>query len=688
VLALVEQQRQAGRLDVAEKLCRQILQVTPDQAEMLQALGVIVYQSGRSAEGIELVRKAIAANGAVAAFHANLCELCRRAGRFDEAVAAGRQAVALAPGLAQAHNNLGIACFERQEYDAAESSYRRALALAPDLPEVHSNLGNVLQAQGKLAEAVEAHRRAIALKPDYADGLANLGTVLRLMRRYAEAEAHYRQALALKPQHPAVLGGLALCLVPQQRLGEAQTLLARSAELDPGNVQTLVLLASVLSKRKQHDKARLACERALALKPDHAEAVNVLGCIAFDQGRVEDALACHRRALELAPGLAHAHNNLGNALKAIGRLGEARDAYLAALASDPRLASAHLGLGDLGKREPDDPAVTAMERLAETIESLDAQEQAHLHFALSKAYADLERHERSFHHLRQANAIKRRSIDYDEKAMLRLFDRIRRVFTSALLRGREGAGDPSDVPVLIVGMPRSGTTLIEQILASHPKVIGAGELNDLPEVIAAHCDLAAVPAPYPECVSDLPAGTLRHIGAAYADRLRRRAPGAARVIDKMPGNFFHLGLLRLALPNARIILARRDPVDTCLSCFARTFGDEQPFSYDLAELGRYYAAYEELTAHWRVVLPPGAMLEVQYEEVVEDLEAQARRIVAFCGLEWDDACLRFHTTERPVRTASATQVRQPIYRSSMGRSRPYREWLQPLLDELGADQRT
>jgi hypothetical protein len=237
--------------------------------------------------------------------------------------------------------------------------------------------------------------------------------------------------------------------------------------------------------------------------------------------------------------------------------------------------------------------------------------------------------------------------------------------------------------VLIVGMPRSGTTLIEQILASHPQVFAAGELNDLREVIAAHCDLAAVPAPYPECVRELSAEVLRRIGTAYTDRLHRRAPEAARVTDKMPGNFFHLGLVHLAVPNARIILAGRDPVDTCLSCFARTFGDEQQFSYDLAELGRYYGAYESLMAHWRAVLPPGAMLEVQYEEVVEDLEGQARRIVAHCGLEWDDACLRFHETERPVRTASASQVRQPIYRSAVGRWRPYRQWLRPLLDELG-----
>jgi tetratricopeptide (TPR) repeat protein len=684
VLALVEQQRQGGRLDVAESLCRQVLTVEPHQAETLHSLGIIVYQSGRAAEGIELVRKAVAANGTVAIFHSNLCEMLRLAKRLEEAIAAGEQAIALAPDLAQAHNNLGIAYFERQEYETAEACYRRATAIAPDLARVHSNLGNALQAEGDLAAAVEAHRRAIALEPDYADGHNNLGTALRNMRRHAEAEAHYRQALALRPQHPAILNNLALSLISQQHLEEPLALLSRSAKLDPGNAQTFVLLASLLSKRKQHDQAKAACERALTLRPDHAEAFNVLGCIAFEQGRAEEAVLHHRKALELEPRLAHAHNNLGNVLKEMGRLDDARAAYRAALASDPQMASAHLSLADLRKLEVDDPALADMERLAETMDALDVQEQMQLHFALGKAYADLERHERSLHHLHQGNSIKRRQIDYDEKAMLKLFDRIRGVFTSDLLRGKQGAGDPSTIPVLIVGMPRSGTTLIEQILASHPRVFGAGELYDLREVIAAHCDLAAVPAPYPECVPDMSEEVLQRIGADYAARLRRRGPEAERVTDKMPGNFFHLGLVHLALPNARIIHVRRDPVDTCLSCYGRLFGDEQQFSYELGELGRYYRCYEALMAHWRAVLPPGAMIEVRYEDVVADLEQQARHIVAHCGLEWHDDCLTFYATKRLVRTSSASQVRQPIYRSAVGRWRPYRQWLGPLLDELGA----
>jgi tetratricopeptide (TPR) repeat protein len=683
VLALAEEYRQSGRLAAAESLCRQVLQVTPTQAETLQILGIIVYQSGRPAEGIELVRKAIAAKDNVAAFHSNLCELLRRAKRLDEAVAAGRQAIALDPNLAQAHNNLGIAYFERGEYAAAEECYRRALALAPDLAEVHSNLGNALQAEGKFPEAIEAHRQAIALRPEYADAHNNLATALRLVRRYGEAEAHGRRALTLNPQHAGLHNNLALCLIPQQRAEEALSLLSRSAQLDPANAQTFVLLASLLSKRREYDKAKAACERALALDPNHPETLNVLGLIAFDEGRGEEAILYYRKALELAPGLGRGHNNLANALKELGRLDEARAAYEAALRCDPHMASAYFGLADVHRFAPGDPALAAMERIAERTESLDPQDQMQLHFALGKAYADLEQYERSFRHLSIGNSTKRRHVDYDESALLGLFDRACAVFTPELVRGKHGAGDPSPVPVLIVGMPRSGTTLIEQILASHPRVFAADELHDLGDVIAAHCDLAAVPAAYPECIRDMPGEALARLGAAYVARLRRRAPAAERITDKLSINFLHLGLVHLALPSARIIHARRDPIDTCLSCFARLFGGEQDFAYDLGELGRFYRRYQSLMAHWRAVLPPGTMLEVDYEQVIEDLEGQARRILGYCGLEWDDRCLRFYETRRQVHTSSAAQVRQPIYRSSVGRWRRYRPWLGPLLDELG-----
>ena len=271
---------------------------------------------------------------------------------------------------------------------------------------------------------------------------------------------------------------------------------------------------------------------------------------------------------------------------------------------------------------------------------------------------------------------------YNEAAMLQRFERIRNVFTPELLHEKRGLGEPTTVPVFIVGMPRSGTTLIEQILVSHPRVFGAGERQEFSEGVA------KIRAPngqgYPEAVPTLPSEQLRRLGQTYLNSVQSMAPRAERITDKMPENFRFLGLIHLALPNAHIIHASRDPRDVALSCFSIDFAEDHlPFTYDLSELGRYIRAYQVLMEHWRKVLPARVILNVQYEELVEDLEKGARRIVAHCGLEWDDACLDFHRTERVVQTASATQVRRPIYRTSVGRWREYGDLLKPLLEVLG-----
>jgi hypothetical protein len=334
---------------------------------------------------------------------------------------------------------------------------------------------------------------------------------------------------------------------------------------------------------------------------------------------------------------------------------------------------------------PGDPDLLAMEKLASDPKLVSINDRIYLHFALGKAYGDLKDHERSFQHLLEGNALKRQQVSYNDSAERILSERIREVFTPELMRDKRDLGDPSRMPVFIVGMPRSGTTLIEQILASHPKVFGGGELLDFVEAARLRSQ-DAVAREFAEVVSRMDGQQLREIGARYFTTVQRLAPDAERITDKTPGNFRRAGLINLALPNARIIHARRDPLDTCFSCFSKLFaGNYVAYSYELTELGHAYRYYEALMAHWRQVLPPEVLLEVQYEDVVADLEAQARRIVAHCGLEWDDRCLTFHQTKRPVQTLSAIQVRQPIYRSSIGRWRAYERQLGPLIEALRAD---
>ena len=306
-----------------------------------------------------------------------------------------------------------------------------------------------------------------------------------------------------------------------------------------------------------------------------------------------------------------------------------------------------------------------------------------LDFALGKAYADLKDYRRSFAHLLAGNSAKRTTISYDEKSVLGIFDRIETVFTPQLIEAKTGSGYGSPMPIFVVGMLRSGTTLVEQIIASHPMVQGAGELRTLNEVVDRVREQFANNLPYPEIALTADRSLLRHIGERYVASVRDRAPEGKHVTDKMPSNYYYTGLIHLALPNAKIIHTVRDPIDTCVSCFSYLFSNEQHHTYDLGEIGRYYKRYERLMRHWRRVLPTGRILDVQYEDVVADLEGQTRRILDHCGLPWDGRCLAFHKTDRPIRTTSAVQVRQPIYKSAIGRGRAYKEFLGPLLQELG-----
>ncbi|HUK08952.1 MAG TPA: tetratricopeptide repeat protein [Stellaceae bacterium] len=682
-LAYADAQRQAGRLAEAEQLCRQVLMASPGLAEAFHMLGIIAHQAGNLPAAIELVRRAIAADARPVHYHANLCEMCRVAGRPKEAIEAGRRAIEVDPRAASAHCNLGIAHYDLDDYETAAQCYRRALELDPEFAEAASNLGNAYRAQKRYDEALAWYERAIALRPGYAAAYNNMGTALRDMKRLDAAETTYRKAFALSPEDPSVLKNLALAVSDLDRKEEALTLLNRARALAPKDHQVHTYLASNLIDLHREQEAEIAGKQALALKSDDADALNVMGRVAAELERSEEALDYYRRALAIKPDLADAYNNMGNAIKELGRFDEARAAFERAIELDPRMTGAYFNLADIHKFGAEDPMLATMERMAEESETFTEEEQTQLHFALGKAYGDLGEHERSFRRLLVGNALKRRRIEYDEREVLALFDRIARVFTPPLLRAKQGMGDPSTVPVFVVGMPRSGTTLIEQILASHPKVFGAGELRHLNQAIASACGTER--GGFPETVAEMSAERLRALGEAYLSSVRALAPEAPRITDKMPSNFLFVGMIRLALPNARVVHVRRDPVDTCVSCFSKLFAGEQNHTYELAELGRYYKRYEALMAHWRQILPKNFFLEVQYENVVADLEREAKRIIAHAGLEWSEQCLAFHETKRPVRTASASQVRQPIYKSAIGRWLPYKGLLTPLLSELGIE---
>ncbi|HEX3709260.1 MAG TPA: tetratricopeptide repeat protein [Pseudolabrys sp.] len=681
MLILAEQKRRHGFLADADELCRRALFAEPNNAEALHQLGIIAQQSGRLGEAIEYLRRAIALNPDVPLYHANLGEMCRLAGRIEEAKAAGEHALKLNPDYAEAHSNLGIVLFELELFAEALSHYERAIALRPTFVQAHSNRGNALQRLKRFDEAEPCYRRAIEIEPQFVDAWNNLGTTLRELKRPEEAEAVYRKALEMRPNDPEILDNLALCVKDLDRLDEAETLLRRALAIEARSDKIHIHFGTVLVDQNKAVEAQAAAERALALNPKSHDAINLMGRVAFDRGDLPAALDYYQRAIVLKPDLADAYNNMGNALKELGRLREAHDAYCKSIEIDPNISGVYVNLADSKKFKHGDAHLSIMERMAATAGS-SRIDRMHLDFALGKAYADMKDYDRSFGHLLAGNAAKRATTAYDEEQAFALFDRVEQVFSPTLITEKTGGGEVSARPIFIIGMPRSGTTLIEQLLASHPAVHGAGELKIFNDVVLTVRGPDGKTLPYPEFVPALDARSLREIGAEYVKRLAAIAPDGERVTDKMPSNYYFAGLIHLALPNATIVHAMRDPVDTCVSCFSKLFAAEQNHTYDLAELGRYYTRYHGLIEHWRRVLPPGRILDVRYEDVVADLEGQARRILSHCGLPWDDRCLAFHKTDRPIRTASATQVRQPIYKTAIGRWRAYDKFLGPLRAEL------
>ncbi len=681
-LVLAEQALNANNADAADRICSEIVRVDPDCAPALHLLGVLRYNAGDLRLAIDLLQRAAGIDDGAALYHCNLCEMRRQAGDLEGALESGRRAISLAPDMAQALNNLGIVLFERGALDEAIAHYQRAVQIAPGYCEAFSNLGNALRATKAYEDALAAYERALQLQPDFVDGLNNLGTTLRDLGRWQEAEAAYGRALALSPGNPKLLSNLALALKEREDFAGAAALLSQAVDIEPDNVQSLTYLALVRLDQKQVTIAEDLARRALSLAPDDARAVNAMGLARFERQDSAAALALFQRAVALAPDLADAHNNLGNVRKEEGRLDEARQAYERAIELDPGETAYDLNLSDAKTYAPGDSHLAVMRARMDAASGLSQTGRMRLNFALAKAYEDLGRHDEAFACLSDGSRLKRQTIGYDEAATLGLFDRIRATFDARLIDRKSPVR--SALPVFIVGMPRSGTTLVEQILASHPAVFGGGELNDFDRLINRLPGAVGESRfRYPEDVSFLSAGDLESLGKAYVAGQRARAGRAERATDKMPANFLFLGLIHMALPNARIIHVMRDPRDTCLSCYSKLFSMEQAFSYDLEELGRYYRKYAELMAHWRTVLPAGVMLDIRYEDVVGDLEGSARALVAHCGLAWDSACLRFHETARPIRTASASQVHKPIYQSARGRWRRYERHLAPLSAALG-----
>ncbi len=681
----------AGQALQAEQLCRQVLALRPEHPDALHLLGLMAHGFGNFDIALDFMRRACADPRAPARFHSNFAEMLRQRGQLIEAEKEGRRAVALDGNATAAWGNLGIILQESGKLEESLHCLTRVCQAAPDSPEAHNNLGNTLKRLGRLNEAKEEYETAIRLRPSFSEAHGNLAYLLTDLGLYEEAMAAARLAIEINPRNADAYLNAAAIARTRKRPGEAIGWINTILSFAPGHPGALLAMATVERELENYQAAEQAARRAVAAVPQSGEAHEALGQVLQATYRSDEAVAEYEQAAKLPiPRPESPVEKKAVLLLELGRRKEALEVFDEALRINPRSASVWFNRSEAKKFAKDDPDIATMEALLIDAErqGIGYDDRIALSFALGKACLDADLDDRAFAHLNEGNRLKRATFAYDAAAVDEWLDTIARTVSPAQLSRLAGHGDPSDLPVFIVGMPRSGTTLIEQILAAHPEVHGAGELQLLQSMVDQISGPDHVPLGYPQLIEATAPEDLPRLARYYLERVSVLAPGKARIVDKMPVNFLYAGLIHALFPNARIIHCRRDPVDTCLSCYTKNFSGEQTFTYDLAELGRFYRGYERLTAYWASVLPTDRWTEVDYEAVVDDLEGEARRLVGFCGLEWDEACLSFHKLERPVRTASVTQVRQKIYTSSVGRWKRYAPHLAPLLSALGIDATT
>ncbi len=638
---------QAGDLRRAEYLYREVLRRDPSHAAALGALGVIGCQSGNLQSGVQLLREALA--------HA--------------------------PQDADLNNNLGMALMTLGDARAAIPLFEQALMARPGFPEAHLNCGNALLAEGQQPPAEKHYRAALRLRADYVEAANNLGNLLFDRGRMEEAAQIMHKVTQLAPRFAPGHWSLARALAAAGRVDEAVVSCRRSLALDESPIAAWELLGQCLRWAGDLDGAAQAWARAVALAPDAAMLRDQLGLVQFTLGRVEEAAASFTHAERLAPHQPQVATHVGMVLSARGDRAGARAAFERALAVAPAHGEALRNLAEMAEDDAD--AATLPQRIEAALSAQTrAADNSDLLFALGRLRDRDGDYAGAFASFTAANGLRRQQVPFDRDAQRDFIDAIIETFSPALMARTIAIANADERPVFILGMPRAGTTLVEQIVASHPQIHGAGELTFFPEQVPALVRRPGQASSYPRGI-----GRRLHELAALAPRylalLAARDGQAKRVSDKMPYNFLYLGVIGALFPRARVIHCRRSPLATCHSIFTRDLAGSHPYSYDIEGLAVAYVGYRRLMEHWRSLLTM-PMLELDYESLLDDQEGQSRRLIDFLGLPWDPACLRFHESRRAVATASQWQVRRPLYAEARDHWRHYREQLAPLEAALRA----
>lgn len=588
--------------------------------------------------------------------------------------------IELAPTFAKAHEDLGFALLELEEFDEAVGILQKAVRLDPGLELAWLNLGKALASTGRGKEADEAFEKSFALSPHRK--LLALAAKHHKEGRLEEAERIYREVLKQNPKHVDALRLLAMVAASAKRFDDAERLLRKVIGIAPDYVLAITDLARILKEQDRFEEAIEYFKKAIAINPNNPNTHYLLAATYSPAALNLEAVKAYRKTLELAPEHAGALLGLGNALKTVGRQEEAIKAYQDCIRVRPGNGEIYWSLANLKTYRFSDEQLEEMERRAREDSDLPEKSIINFLFALGKAYDDRGDYDHAWQYYAEANQKQRMIVQYDAVQTETVNDSMMEVFDRQLLEDLGGLGNPDPAPIFILGLPRSGSTLLEQILASHSQVEGTSELPYIGRVAMSMNRNRADGIGFPQAVRELGRESLTLLGEDYIKYAALHRPeGTPRFIDKMPNNFPSVGFIHLILPNAKIIDARRHPLDACVGNYRQHYARGQTFSYDLNDIGEYYIEYQRMMDYWHEVLP-GKVLTVQYEEVCTDLENQVRRILDFCGLPWEDSCVRYYETERPVRTASSEQVRQPIYTGAINFWRNYEKHLDELFEVI------
>ncbi len=635
----------AGRAETAERQLRAIQAAAPGDVNSLRLLGVALLDQDKVPDAVETLERAVAAAPGFHHARTDLARAYRRAGRLEAAREELRRVVAAAPALEAAWLAYGDVLVDLQKYPDAKLAYERARLVDPCCRRIEEATAALLAEDRKRAE--EIFRDILKTDASHVAALCGLAAISLTVSRAGDALRLLRHALKQSAHLPLAWRGLCQAFVDLGRLPEAEAAVRHLLKLESENPKNWVLLGNV-------------CARMM---------------------RQPDALVAFEEAARLNPGEVRLPLSIGHLLKTLGQRRESEAAYKKCLDLDPNFGEAYWSLADLKNYVFSEAEIAAMQALLQG-DGGDDVDQAHLHFALGRAYEHKKDYAVAFEHYAIGNARRRKTVPFDIEVFENKTRRVRECFDAAFFAQRIHAGHPDRAPIFIVGLPRSGSTLVEQILASHSSVEGTFELPNVLTIVREFDHANPQRDAYPESVRAVPPEHFTMLGRRYIEETAPIRTGRAHFIDKMPNNFSHVGLIHAMLPKAIVIDMRRHPMDSCFSTFKQYFAEGQSFSYDLETLGRYYRCYLSLMDHWDQVLP-GKVLHLGYEALVRDPQTHIRRLLAHCGLEFEPACLAFHETKRSVRTASAEQVRQPLYASGVGYWRHFEPQLEPLRRALG-----